>query len=521
MASVRSALPRFSVAAWLGPLALGTAIGVVFAVLLYGLNSPALIILVVAGLAVLLPSMLVKDAPLYWMCVYLFSLQFDVKKNLVNGLAVLDDLKIDYMQFVFTPEIRLSDLPLIAMLLLWFHAMAFRGKPLIWPKHGWLALAFIGWAILSTIKAPHLYLSAIEIVRQCKFFIIFLYAVNNITSMKTVTAIFSTLAIALVLQGAVTLGRYQTQYFEPLESLLGIESQIDAQKRDDALSIDTEGESGFGISEARRSFGTFPSPGTTTKFCLMAFPIALMLTLANPLTSRRGIFFLVVPLALSAFYFSFSRSSMVACLAEIALFCWFGLRRGHVPKHFAIYLLCGVILAGVFASPKLYDFMTSRYDAVEVRLRQYEVTLDMIVSNPVLGVGINNSTGVKKNSTDDSSFVRDPLRRSGEQPIHSFYLMLMAETGVVGFAFFMLFFGTTYRRALALSSGARDKSVAFAATALLICFAGLAVGILTDPLFEDYVQSLLWLYAGLVVALKRMDDAGAEPAAGAKASATG
>lgn len=491
----------------LAPVLAGAAIGAAMSVVMYGLNKPALILLLMAGLLVLIPSAFAKNVPLYWMCVFLFSLQFDIKKNLVDGLTVLDTLKIDYMQFIFTPEIRLSDLPLLVMLLLWFHKLAFRGRALQFPKPATYALAFLGWAALSSVKAPHFYLSAIEIVRQCKFFIIFLYAANNIDSVKTVKVIFGTLALALVLQGAVTLARYQVQYFEPLESLLGIESHFDAQDRDQALAIDTEGETGFGISEARRSFGTLPSPGTTTKFCLMAFPIALMLTLSNPLMGRRWLFILIVPFALSAFYFSFSRTSMVACLAQLALFCWYGLRRGHVPRHYAIYLLCGIILAGVFAAPKLYDFMTSRYDAVEVRLRQYEVAFDMITSNPVLGVGINNSTGVKHDLTDDSSFVRDPLRRSGEQPLHSFYLVLMAETGLVGFFLYIGFFVLVYRQALALSNAARDKRIGFAATIVLICFSGLGIGVLTDPLFEDYVQSLLWLYAGMIFALKRLDDA--------------
>jgi O-antigen ligase len=505
MRSIRSQVPGGSIGSFALPLFAGAAIAIVMSLVLYGLNKPVLIYLFVAGLVVLIPSAFVKDVPLYWMCIFLFTLQFELKKNLVDGLAVLDALKIDYMQFVFTPEVRLSDLPLLVMLFLWVHKMGSQGKQLIVPKGSWFALVFLGCAAISAIKAPHFYLSAIEIVRQCKFFIIYLYAASNIGSKKTVKFIFIMLAIALVLQGAVTLGRYQFKYFEPLESLLGVENRMDPQKRDDALAIDTQGETGFGFTEARRSFGTLPSPAATTKFCLMAFPIVLMLSLANPLMMHRWIFLLIVPFALFAFYFSFSRTSMVACLAQIALFYWYGMRRGYMTKHIAIYLLGGVLLAGVFSFPKLYDFMTSRYDAVEVRLRQYEVTTNMILSNPVFGVGINNSTGVKKDLTEDSAYIADPLRRSGEQPIHSFYLTLMAETGLVGFLCYMGFFAFTYRDALALSRSARDREIAFAATILLICFAGIAIGVLTDPLYEDAVQTLLWLYAGIVVALKRLD----------------
>lgn len=513
MRSIRSQILGGSIGSFALPLFAGAAIAIAMSLVLYGLNKPVLVYLFIAGLVVLIPSAFMKDVPLYWMCIFLFTLQFDIKKNLVDGLAVLETLKIDYMQFVFTPEVRLSDLPLLVMLLLWAHKMGFQGKQLIVPKQSRLALAFLGWAAVSAIGAPHFYLSAIEIIRQCKFFIIYLYAANNIDSKRTVKFIFIMLATTLVIQGAVTLGRYQYHYFEPLETLLGVESRMDPQKRDQTLTIDTEGGAGFGFTEAKRSFGTLPSPAATTKFSLMMLPIALMLSLANPLMMHRWIFCLIVPFALSAFYFSFSRASMVACLAEIALVYWYSMKRGYLPKHTAVYVLCVIILGGVFVSPKLYDFMTSRYDAVQVRLRQYEVAKEMILSNPVFGVGINNSTGVKKDLTDDSSFVVDSLRRSGEQPIHSFYLTLMAETGLVGFLCYMGFFALTYRDALVLSCSARDREIAFAATILPICFAGLAIGVLADPLFEDFVQTLLWLYAGMVVALKRLDQDEASAAA--------
>src|SRR5262245_50747918 len=44
------------------------------------------IALLLAGLVVLLPALLVRDAKLYWLSVFLFTLQLDVKKTLVDGL---------------------------------------------------------------------------------------------------------------------------------------------------------------------------------------------------------------------------------------------------------------------------------------------------------------------------------------------------------------------------------------------------------------------------------------------------
>lgn len=505
MRSIRSPIFSSYTVPFLPPIFAGSAVAVVVSLVLYGLK-PVLVPLFLVGLAVLIPSFLVKDVQLYWMCVFLFVLQFDFKITLGDGLAVLDSLKIDYMQYVFVPEIRLSDLPLLALLLAWAHKVGFQRKNLTMPRQSWFALAFLGWAAVSAVKAPHFDLSAIELVRQCKFFLIYLYVANNIDSRRMVKVILIVLASTLLVQAAVTLSRYHYDYFEPIQSFVGIEDP-GSEFGEGGLKIDSTAEDAtFGPS--KRSFGSLSSPGSTAKYTILIFPIALMLCLRNPWFQRRWVFVFLVIAGTVTLYFTFSRSFLIAYLAEIVLFYWYGLRRGYIPTRIAVYLLCAILLTGVFASPTLYDFMNSRYENVLVRLRQYEVTMDMIKSNPILGVGINNSTGVKKTMTDDSFFVRDPLRRSGDQPIHSFYLTLMAETGLVGFLCYIGFFTITYRNGLALSCSSRDKEIAFASTILLICVAGLAIGLLTDPLFEDYVQTLLWLYAGMVVALKRLDQDG-------------
>ena len=492
------------------PTFVGSAIAVLVSLVLYGLK-PVLVLLVLAGMLVVLPSFFLRDVKLYWLTIFLLSLQFDLKKNLVDGVEVLESLKIDYMQFVFTPEIRLSDCALFVLLVVWLHAMGFERKPLYVPKRAMLALGFLVWATVSVVKAPHPYLSIIELVRQAKFFLVYLYVVNNIESKHVLKLLGIVLIASFVMQATATFARYEFQYFEPFEGLFGVESRFDEKLRDEVLSIDTEVGEGVGFTDAKRSFGTLPSPASTTKFFVMLLPAALMFSLRNPLARRQWPYLVAAAVGLTVFYFSFSRTSMLASLVVLTLFCWYALRRGYVAKHISVYLLGLIIIGGIFVAPKLWEFMNNRNDAVTVRFIQYEVTAKMILSNPILGVGINNSTGIKKELTEDSSFVRDPLRRSGEQPIHSFYLSLMAETGLVGFGLYMAFFLLTYKDALQLSRSGSPES-RFFSTVVLLGLSGLAIAVLTDPLWDDPVQTLAWFYAGTVVALQRMDAShGTEP----------
>ncbi len=73
------------------------------------------------------------------------------------------------------------------------------------------------------------------------------------------------------------------------------------------------------------------------------------------------------------------------------------------------------------------------------RVQLIQASLEMIKSNPILGVGLNNF------------IVRLPeYWQSGQirflQPVHNIYLLILAETGLVGLAIFLWFLFLTFRR---------------------------------------------------------------------------
>ena len=76
-------------------LCLGGGIGTLVALALY-VTKTAYVGLLPLGLALVLPALLFKNFRLYWFAIFLLSLQFTISKNLNDGLAVIDKLKIDY-----------------------------------------------------------------------------------------------------------------------------------------------------------------------------------------------------------------------------------------------------------------------------------------------------------------------------------------------------------------------------------------------------------------------------------------
>ena len=68
----------------------------------------------------------------------------------------------------------------------------------------------------------------------------------------------------------------------------------------------------------------------------------------------------------------------------------------------------------------------------------------------------------------------------------------------------MAFWALMVRRLLRVSRARPDTELGVYATALAIAIMGLGVGVLTDPFFEDGIESLLWTYAGLALVLERI-----------------
>jgi len=460
--------------------------------------KPLWIVLVLSSFLVFMLTFLVKDARLYWMILFIFALQFDLKKNLFDGLKILEDLHIDYAQFIFVPEIRSSDLALAILLVLWIHNLVFHKKEFKFPKAGWFAIGFLVWSGLSMFKAPHIYLSLVELLRQCKFFLIYLYTVNNIDSKRAVKAILMTLVMALILQGTVTLVRYKLQYFEPFfgESF-GRSGDMSSVKR--LMVIDPS------VGELKASFGT--SQGITFQFFLLVVPIALMFCYKNHTFPRQWIFFPVFVIGFLGVYVTYSRTSFIAFIVEVILCFYFGLQRGYISKMAGLILFSFVALIILILFPKLNDYMNRKTENISVRFEQYKIANVMILANPLLGVGLNNSTGVARTYIKHSRSPVDPISLAADAPIHSFFLTLLTEIGIVGFMLYMIFFICICREAWRLSRLSRDPEIAFFATILLVIIMGLASGVLTNALFEDAIQMLLWLYAGLILAFTRMEEA--------------
>lgn len=469
---------------------IGTAVGIVLIV------KPLAVAVLLAGVLVSLPALVVEDSKPYWLALFLVAAHLGIAKALIDGLTVLDALRIDYGPFVFVPEIRASDLPFMLLLLLWANDLRLGRATFYVPPVAWLAFGFMAWTAIALLTAPSRYLAAVEFVRQAKFVLIFLYAANNLGSKRMVRWLWLLVLFMVLFQGGVTIFRFTFGFYDSFFGDLFGRTLV-VRGADADVSLSSEGW----LSGLRNSFGTTMSGGVTSQLLILGLPFAALAAMRNPLFRRGLVRALPFCVGLVAFVLTFSRSSVLSGAVTLVLCYVCAVQRRYLSRPVALGLGLGTVLALVAALPLIVTLLTRRPENVEIRLEQYTTALAMFQGHPLLGVGLNNSTGEAGRYGRYSYSLIDVHNRTAETPIHSFPVTLLVEAGLVGFLLYAAFFASVAIMAWRLARPPTDPDDACSALAFLLGMVGLALGVMTNPLFDDGVQTFLWLYAGAIVAI--------------------
>lgn len=175
-----------------------------------------------------------------------------------------------------------------------------------------------------------------------------------------------------------------------------------------------------------------------------------------PLTAT-VLFFLIF----SVFYYRNSLNKYVSILSLIILFTLFSLtfsRGGFIAlfsvffyilykkKHFVKYMLVTIVIFFLFFmlfNKNLESQNLLRTTSISSRLDDYIFGTQLLLKNPVFGIGYNNVKAEKnkaKFSKDNILYVVN----NGQSAFHSSFLTIAVTTGIVGLCFFVKIFYTLY-----------------------------------------------------------------------------
>lgn len=335
------------------------------------------------------------------------------------------------------------------------------------------AIAYLAVAVLSLQVAQDVGLGIYKINILVQAFLILLYVAQWVRTKDDVLFIVVLLLIGPVIQGLIALG---LQRFGKPVDIGPISTRI----------------------VGARIAGTLGHPNSFGGYLALVLPVSLMILVTPVGKAVKWLGAASFLLGTVALVLTQSRGAWIGYGLSLALLGVFSYQSRWVPRR-TLGLLSIAALVPIAAlvnvvAPRLGSFNDA---AAQARLPLMQLALTMIGDQPIRGVGVNNySTALPQYLTIDYS-------QAWISTVHNKYLLVWAETGLVGLAAFLVFLGSALRNGLRVWRS-QDPFLAPVALGLAVGVVGVMVHMAVSLQHARAQVQLLWLVVGLLIAMTRL-----------------
>lgn len=262
------------------------------------------------------------------------------------------------------------------------------------------------------------------LLRLAELLFLGFYTIKNIRNLKPVVY---ALSIGLTFESALAIAQYFNQ---------GSLNSIFYFLGERTFNSQTPGIANASLngSLVLRPYATFSHPNVLAAYLVLSMTFILF-------SFRKTLKYPLLLVGTAALFLTLSR---VAILIWIVAFSFWLIKKFWISSKIKIVFFLIATIALVHFSPLYTRFssLSLTNEGVESRILLSKAAVDMVLDKPILGVGINNF------------LINLPLyeKPTGSifhlQPVHNIFLLVLAETGILGFGFFMWFLFKTFRKVL-------------------------------------------------------------------------
>lgn len=198
-----------------------------------------------------------------------------------------------------------------------------------------------------------------------------------------------------------------------------------------------------------RPYGTFPHPNVFGAFLVFGLSLTSYMFFVSRETWKRYLLGLFVLPQTFTLFMTFSRTAVFGWLFICLIFIivskykkiFQAKEEKRTQKMLVAIWICSALLSLLLFYPQYLErsgvvsYGTTNEQSVSERVLYQQIAWNMIRSHPLIGVGYQNFV------LEMDHYTPRELKDSEHQPVHNIYLLVAAETGVFGLAFFVLFFG--------------------------------------------------------------------------------
>jgi putative inorganic carbon (HCO3(-)) transporter len=434
---------------------LGVLLGISFL-----LNFPNRLRIMLVAAVVFAPLFVIVKPPRR---IVLFALAFVMPLSVGKYFISSDIVKLP----VHGVDIQLYDLLAIILIGLFLAHLATnrQAKFHFFASTSLPALAWLITGCFSLVNAKDWQLSSIELITMGKLFIFYLVVANSIHDTSDIKWVISGLLLALGFEAI--LGIYQgiTGRYAGF-SFLGEGSEV--------LRFGLE----YGI--ANRCQGTVCHPNALAMYLNTTIPFAMGLLFSRVRKFYKLLAVVLIGIGVIALIFTLSRGGWLGFVVISCVILVMAIRRGRVRTNTALVLICGALLLSVVTLKTAPNLVTERLTSSDrgsamSRIPMAKGALAIMRDYPVLGAGLNNYT-LYMRFYDPASY----LENHGLSVVHNAFLLVGAETGLLGLVAFLCFLVSVMGQAWRSTRLSSNDTFWIVGIGVLSAYAALSVHSLAD-----------------------------------------
>ncbi|MBI4527275.1 MAG: O-antigen ligase family protein [Deltaproteobacteria bacterium] len=436
------------------------------------------------GALTLIAALAFADRKSFFLVLLVFALPINADLNLFFQPSLV-------RRSTYGLQITLPYLALIPLYFLWGISCLKERRPLISSTTGHLPLfAFFITAFASVILSRDRLFGFFDLFALTGSILLFVYVANQVSDSRMLGLVWVTLMATVGIQGAIAAGQYLTGSGLGLEALGGY----------GASGQRTQGT--LGLAAISRVAGTLGHPNQLALYFDLLLPLGWSFVFFPMRRRFKLVLIAVLVLGGVGLLASLSRGGItavsVAFLFILLARCskLIGLFRSGVAL-FLLFMFLTFLVLGT-SNPIQERFLKNRYAEALARVPLAKVTLNLIGDNPALGVGLNNYTAAARRYDTTP----EQITSVWNAPVHNLFLLITAETGVIGLAFFVGFLFTAVF-SLIPTLRAEDPFIRTMGAGLFIGLLAYLAHVQID--YSEWTHfAPLWFLLGLSVSLRRV-----------------
>ncbi len=336
---------------------------------------------------------------------------------------------------------------------------------------------YVGITAASAVVAVEVDLTAFEVALFAQSLLLFVYVANWIRSRGDVLFVIRFLLLGLVCESALMIW---LALAGGAPAIQGIHLRVDVDS---------------GVARLTRVAGTVGSPNGAGAYLSILLSIAAAVLLAGVKSRTKVLAAVGFAAGTLALVLTYSRGALTAFLFSMGIiFLASTARHGIARKWVIAVVLVVAVVVGLLHTSLATRVLGEDAGAAYSRVPLMNLAFRMIADHPLLGVGANNFVP----AMDD--YVTGEFRHEFLYTVHNRYLLIWAETGLIGLIAYLWFLFSTLRRGWQCWV-MRDELLSPIALGLTAAIGGHMVQMLVDAFRGRPLTQLVWLAAAVITAI--------------------